>query len=228
MKKLSRSNKMSIITSIHQPNQDLFHMFDSVYVLAKGGVCVYSGVPQNLRQHLNECRIECNENQIPIEVIIKLSFNGLSDENVIKLMEETKTLNNFETNEMNSTKSGLITKSKSFRLLDFWTVLKRFFFKEYYMNFSHLTKVLIIFLSIILFLSNCFSEKISETDGCFKLNSTKNQTCIEIEDQKSILRQNQTYLICSLVISILYFSVLITDSYGRALLVFHTEYQNRE
>ena len=71
-------------------------MFDSVYVLAKGGVCVYSGLPQNLRQHLNECRIDCNENQIPIEVLIKLSFKEMSDKNVRQLMQKTNDSQNIE------------------------------------------------------------------------------------------------------------------------------------
>ena len=42
-----------------------------------------------LRQHLNECQIDCNENQIPIEVLIKLSFKGMSDKNVRQLMQTT-------------------------------------------------------------------------------------------------------------------------------------------
>src|SRR5207249_1216231 len=111
--------------SIHQPNNDLFLMFDSVYVLAKGGVCVYSGLPQNLRQHLNECRIECTENQIPIEVIIKLSFNGINDKSVRQLTEKYQNLN---INTCNLTKSDrtLTNHSKTFKIIDFWYLLIRF------------------------------------------------------------------------------------------------------
>ena len=64
---------MTTIVSIHQPNNDLFQMFDNIYVLAKGGVCVYSGPPSSLRQHLIDCEIECNKNQIPIEVMLEIS-----------------------------------------------------------------------------------------------------------------------------------------------------------
>ncbi|CAG2109986.1 unnamed protein product [Medioppia subpectinata] len=38
LKALSRRHEMTIIASIHQPNNDLFNMFDNIYVLAKGGV----------------------------------------------------------------------------------------------------------------------------------------------------------------------------------------------
>ncbi|CAG2105620.1 unnamed protein product [Medioppia subpectinata] len=40
LKLLSRTHEMTIIASIHQPNNDLLHMFDNIYVLAKGGVCL--------------------------------------------------------------------------------------------------------------------------------------------------------------------------------------------
>ena len=47
-------------------------MFDTLYVLAKGGRCVYSGPPEHLTQHLNECQIILNENQVPIETLITI------------------------------------------------------------------------------------------------------------------------------------------------------------
>src|SRR5882724_13234187 len=93
---------MTTIVSIHQPNNDLFHMFDNIYVLAKGGVCVYTGEPLNLRQHLIECNINCNENRVPIEVLIKLSFEGIYNQSIKQLSDKTKQLNNslhlFKTN----------------------------------------------------------------------------------------------------------------------------------
>ena len=85
---------MTIITTIHQPNQDLFLMFDNIYVLAKGGVCVYSGLPQNLKQHLIECHIDCNENQIPIEVLLKVSSKDRSDESLNGLKDKKNSENN--------------------------------------------------------------------------------------------------------------------------------------
>ncbi|CAG2178136.1 unnamed protein product, partial [Oppiella nova] len=57
LKQLSRKHNISVIVSIHQPNNDLFHMFDNIYVLAKGGHCLYDGVPKQLRQHLMDCYI---------------------------------------------------------------------------------------------------------------------------------------------------------------------------
>jgi len=66
-------------------------LFDMLYVLAKGGLNVYSGRPQHLRSHLNECNIYCNENQIPIEILMKLSANGANDENAIESSSKRQT-----------------------------------------------------------------------------------------------------------------------------------------
>ena len=64
-------------------------IYDSLFVLAKEGVYVFSGRPQNLRKHLNECHIVCNQNQIPIEVLMKIGGKGYSDESVVKLSNKT-------------------------------------------------------------------------------------------------------------------------------------------
>jgi hypothetical protein len=58
--------------------------FDKLYVLAKGGLCVYSGLPQNLGNYLKEFDIICTEIQVPIEVLLKIASNSTEDEMVIK------------------------------------------------------------------------------------------------------------------------------------------------
>ena len=61
---------MTIIVSIHQPNHELLHMFDTIYVLAKGGANVYSGDPKDLKKYLSDCDINC-KNLVPIEALLK-------------------------------------------------------------------------------------------------------------------------------------------------------------
>ena len=66
-------------------------MFDNIYVLAKGGVCVYYGLPIGLRQHLTECNINCNENQIPIEVLLKIcSEDKNNNQNIQQMINKSK------------------------------------------------------------------------------------------------------------------------------------------
>ena len=227
---------MSIITSIHQPNQDLFLIFDSVYVLAKGGVCVYSGLPKNLRPYLNECRIDCNENQIPIEVLIKLSFKGMSDKNVRQLMQTTNNSQNIKelnseldkTQEFLKTKKGFKNKSKNFKIIDFWYLMIRFLYRNYVSQLNSILKTLIVFSAMNIFIINASNEKITEIDGCFEPNITTNISCIEREDNKSILNQNQNLLFISMQFNYIVLIIIQTSGYIQDFQIFRTEHKNCE
>src|ERR1700712_4174044 len=128
-KSMAQKYNLSIITSIHQPNLEILMIFDLLYVLAKGGVTIFSGRPQHLRSHLNECQIVCGENQIPIEVLLKIGANGCSDESVIRLSE--KTIQNLKVseerigNEVRLYPNGIPIRSKSFSLQELWYLLLR-------------------------------------------------------------------------------------------------------
>src|SRR6185437_10769087 len=71
-----------------QPNNDLFHMFDNIYVLAKGGICLYSGPPLSLRQHLHDCDIELTQNDVPIETVLTIASDGNRMTDFGKLMSK--------------------------------------------------------------------------------------------------------------------------------------------
>ncbi|UXI23327.1 proteasome maturation [Sarcoptes scabiei] len=49
---LTRNKSMTIIVSIHQPSSEIVELFDHLYVIGKGGVCLFTGPPKNLRSHL--------------------------------------------------------------------------------------------------------------------------------------------------------------------------------
>ena len=86
---MAHKHNLSIIIAIHQPTYETLMNFDSLYVLAKGGVCMYSGQPQHLRQHMNDCHIIIRNNQIPIEILLKVGANGHTDQTVVELSEKT-------------------------------------------------------------------------------------------------------------------------------------------
>ncbi|CAG2104152.1 unnamed protein product [Medioppia subpectinata] len=75
LKRLTEKHSMAIVTSIHQPNSLILAMFDRLYVLSKGGHCVFAGPPTQLRAHLNSCGIECPSHFAPIELILKIASN---------------------------------------------------------------------------------------------------------------------------------------------------------
>ena len=60
------------MTSIHQPNADALMMFDKLYVLSHGK-CVFDGKTNQLKSHLEQCQVECQEWQVPVEELIKVA-----------------------------------------------------------------------------------------------------------------------------------------------------------
>ena len=73
LKFVTQRHRISVVTSIHQPNNEIIMKFDKLYVLAKGGVCIYDGPPRGLALHLSQVGITLNTDQVPIEVLIKVS-----------------------------------------------------------------------------------------------------------------------------------------------------------
>ena len=127
---IAQKHNLTIIISIHQPTLETLMNFDQLYVLAKGGVCMYSGRPQHLRQHMTECQITIRENQIPIEVLLKVGANGYNDQSVIQLAEKaTKVMTERdEKNVMNDLKlfpNGIPIRSKRVSLAEMWYLFIR-------------------------------------------------------------------------------------------------------
>ena len=76
LKKLAQKYQITVIASIHAPNHETLSLFDKIYVLAKGGVAIYSGPPTGI---LDCLKLEINlveiQNQPPVEAIIKIACN---------------------------------------------------------------------------------------------------------------------------------------------------------
>ena len=117
-------------------------MFDSLYVLSKGGYCIYNGRPQCLKEYLIESNITINETQVPIEVLMKVAsktiFNREDSEefeihNDIKVLAQ-KTKAGEEDLRQECKIFGRITDPKNisikpiaFNLLHFWVLIQRSF-----------------------------------------------------------------------------------------------------
>ena len=84
---MSVNHQMCIICTIHQPNNELFQMFDNIYVLSKGGHHLYWGSPQDLNHYLRDSGVEINESDVPIEVILKFATLGITNTKT-RLMNE--------------------------------------------------------------------------------------------------------------------------------------------
>ncbi|KAH9512080.1 ABC protein, sub ABCG [Dermatophagoides farinae] len=90
LQRLSEQNGITVIVSIHAPSSDILNMFDQLYIIAKGGVCIYSDHPDRLRPHLNQITgISLNEEDSPIQEYLRIASNGIDDEQVRKLTQES-------------------------------------------------------------------------------------------------------------------------------------------
>lgn len=54
----SKGNPISVILTIHQPDGDVFELFDRVYVIAQGGLAIYEGPPSAVLSTLRSVGLE--------------------------------------------------------------------------------------------------------------------------------------------------------------------------
>ena len=187
---------MSVIATIHQPNNQLFQKFDSIYVLAKGGIHIYSGKPQDLEQHLIDSNIANAQLQYPIEDILRIGSN-ISNQDLIQLSKinsEAKDYVFSREEEILMSGNGLKQKTKRFSPKDFWYLLVRNMICCYVYEWKSLLTQIILYLLLGISLSILYKREISLIDGCVDKNQFMTTfSCNDTEDslhEVSQLKQN--------------------------------------
>jgi len=115
-------------------------MFDSLYVLSKGGYCVYNGQPENLREYLLNAKITVTKTQVPIEILLKVASKTKYNSRLIDKFdvdEDIKKLSNLTSLGHKYTRRQCETYGKlahinhinvgsvAFNFLDFWYLFLR-------------------------------------------------------------------------------------------------------
>ncbi|ODV79110.1 P-loop containing nucleoside triphosphate hydrolase protein [Suhomyces tanzawaensis NRRL Y-17324] len=80
---LARTNKTTIILTIHQPHQELFYSFGSLLQLARGGNVVYNGDTKRVPGYLKEIGYEVPNNINIADYFLDLISNRLDEENAV-------------------------------------------------------------------------------------------------------------------------------------------------
>lgn len=62
-----------MICSIHQPRADVFHMFDAVLILSKGGHAVFCGTTDSLINYFSDLGYRCPDSSNPADYFVDLS-----------------------------------------------------------------------------------------------------------------------------------------------------------
>ena len=229
---MCQNKKTLVLASIHQPNNQLFLKFDSIYVLSREGFCIYSGKPRHLKSTLNECNIDCSQLQVPIEVLLKISSDGINDERVSHLRQLSQTKyeeikDKCET-QMKLSINGIKQKPKTFRFGDFWNLLLRSMSFTYVSQLRSLLIKLFFFIGFAVCLSQSYNQRIGKIEGCFSLATIYEKSCKELSEQIELLEENQYFIYFSSIGFQMTQISIATTIFLKEIWIFSAEHQNRK
>ena len=208
-------------------------MFDKLYVLAKGGICVYSGPPQELNTHLSGCEIICNEFQTPIEVLLKYSSIGIEDKHVLNLVNKTSLEKDVILirckDETILFPDGIQLRTKRFKLIDLWILLLRTITYTYRYFWKILLTQFVFYIFCGYCLSLFFDKDMGKPSGCISFEEdfkNCNKTTEKLKEE-SLLAQNIKFTLMSLMIVLIQF-ISTTMTFTYEMKVFLNEHRNGE
>ena len=232
LKQVSQRHGIAIVTSIHQPNNEIIMKFDKLYVLAKEGICVYEGRPENLKNYLTGAEIPCRKNQVPIEILIKIcsrsdTQNNETSQRLAQLMSRNR-----QSLESRCCREGLLTHGIKQENM-------RFFFKHmWYLMMRSVVYSLRARLLTILFqfglitglgfiLTQLFNENIGRPDGCIAMgaNKTCNESNTTLRDERWLSQNQRLHFFALLAIQFL-ITVPTVLIFTNEVRIFFNEHKN--
>lgn len=225
---------MSIISSIHQPNSNLFHQFDNVYVLSRGGYHIYSGPPHDLCRHLTDCDIDIS-NSNPIEALLRIASNSYEEDNDVKQLSKINDdikpgILQRCANEAIISENAVKHRIKKFSFRDFWNLLKRNMICSYVFEWKSIAMQIVLYLLLAINLSFLYNRNIALVDGCadkkiFILGHECNDTEESLREE-SRLKQNIQYNI-SFITGTSFIQIIITTlTFTSRVNIFMNEHRN--
>ena len=195
LKYLSKKHDITVITSIHQPNSDVLTMFDTLYVLALGGVCIYSGEPNNIEMHLNECGIPFNDDEYPIEELIKIGSTQTqqSIEILSERLRQQKSDLLLRCNvETKLSFDGISGHKKQFYFKDFLNLLMREIITIYRNKWKFYVLELLLYIMLGLTYIVFSKQEMLEPNGCISFDalSDRCQKTNEDIEKENLLTYN--------------------------------------
>ena len=202
-------------------------------MLAKGGLTIFSGRPQLLRSHLNECQIICNENQVPIEILMKVGANGFDNEEVIRLSDKTNRdlipFNLRTDKELKLFPDGIPQKIKKFSFEESKHLLMRYFVYTLRFNWILLFGFIISETMCALFARVLFDEDLERPDSCVDISTNMTSGCVrdsqQLEDLK-LLAYNMIFLSIGQNIPSLLVTIYTSFTFSSEVKLFTAETRN--
>lgn len=233
--KIAHRHNITIIASIHQPNSEVLFMFHQLYVLAKGGHCIFSGPPAFITDHLSlalKTNSTAMKTSTPIELLIEYSCRGKEDKSVKKLVQyqqqkmthEEKLLENqlIHLGEVLPNRVRFSLSSTFILLSRYLTYVKGYLWAE-------IIAFNCLYLGYAVALQFFFDASIALPSGCLDLEADFNITCSrtpQMRVDERLLENNFKYNIFAN--NIFQFIVLIHTAitFGQEMTYFSSEHQN--
>ena len=206
--------------------------FDKLYVLAKGGLTIFSGRPQQLRNHLSECQITCNENQIPIEILMKIGANGYTNESVIRLSDKTNekldNLDKMVNKELKLSPNGIPLKIKRFSFEELKYLSMRSLIHTFRYNWLFMSAFIAIEVISSIFLIILFDMNLESADSCVDISNVTNgcfRDSQHLENLKSI-QYNTVFLVLGFNLPVLVCLIYTCFTFSSEVKLFSNEIKN--
>ena len=233
---VDRHPDICIVASIHQPNTELLMMFNHCYVLARDGICIYSGKPAGIKEYLDQISVlESDRDRFPIEQLIKYSCSG-GDNRIVRQMAETseklirQTDNSLQTDTI-TIPDGVEFNRIRFSLHSLWILSQRYLFFMIKYQWKEWLAFLFIYMAFGIALVIFFNQNIAQPSGClnpeddFLAFCSGNKSADRTIEEKQVV--NSIYFMTqSSFLFTLFLSVQIMFSFINELEYFLNEHRN--
>ena len=208
LRKLADQHSITIVTSIHQPNTAILEMFNQLYVLSRGGVCIYSGPPSLIREHLVQCSRTCsmfkssnaqssqshneeedydNQFRYPIENLIFHSCQSYNDSVVQQLSILTN--NNLDHHSklinIHPVLEGVFQNRRRFSLNSVWLLSQRYLALFGAIQWLPMLFYMLNYLAFAYVLNQIFDPQIAQPSGCINME----EDFYNMDSENNVLEQ---------------------------------------
>ena len=178
MKKMCRLYSIAIVFSVGQVlDSDILAIFDKLYVLSRGGLCIYEGSVDHLSLFLREAEVLISSKiQTPMERLLKVA----SKPNQVTLRLANQTLST-RTDILHMAQKygvgaphGIEPERVGISLRNMLDLFARSYLHKNRMNWRSITLYLTVIVSFTLILTTAFNDDIGVPNSCY--NRTGNVT----------------------------------------------------
>ena len=204
-------HRIAVVTSIHQPNNEIIMKFDKLYVLAKGGICIYEGPPRSLPAHLASANIVLNDDQVPIEVLIKISStSNFRDNGKAEFMSRIMSNKSLSIEDM-CKREGQLSNGISQQKMNFnmtchlWYLMVRSILYTFWYRIWTILFQFALIVGLAVLLTKLFNEHIGEPAGCITPGAPKDcdETNATLTADKYLLQNQRLHFFALLALQFL-------------------------